>query len=161
MAECYCGTKKDFKECCGPYIEGKKPTPTAEATMRACYSAYSCGKVEYIKTTQHPKGREDFDEKSTREWAEDSTWLGLQILDTKNGGVQDQAGIVEFKAIYRHKNIKHTHHERSTFQKEDGVWYFVDGKVFKTPLVQASPKIGRNEPCPCNSGKKYKKCCGA
>jgi len=21
-------------------------------------------------------------------------------------------------------------------------------------------KIGRNEPCPCNSGKKYKKCCG-
>jgi len=23
------------------------------------------------------------------------------------------------------------------------------------------PKIGRNEPCPCGSGKKYKKCCGA
>jgi hypothetical protein len=22
------------------------------------------------------------------------------------------------------------------------------------------PKIGRNEPCPCGSGKKYKKCCG-
>lgn len=25
---------------------------------------------------------------------------------------------------------------------------------------QTKPKIGRNEPCPCNSGKKYKKCCG-
>jgi hypothetical protein len=25
----------------------------------------------------------------------------------------------------------------------------------------APPKIGRNEPCPCGSGKKYKKCCGA
>lgn len=25
---------------------------------------------------------------------------------------------------------------------------------------KSSPKIGRNEPCPCNSGKKYKKCCG-
>ncbi len=24
-----------------------------------------------------------------------------------------------------------------------------------------TPKIGRNEPCPCGSGKKYKKCCGA
>ncbi|MDE3161441.1 MAG: SEC-C domain-containing protein [Acidobacteriota bacterium] len=23
------------------------------------------------------------------------------------------------------------------------------------------PKIGRNEPCPCGSGKKFKKCCGA
>lgn len=27
--------------------------------------------------------------------------------------------------------------------------------------VRASPKIGRNDPCPCNSGKKYKKCCGS
>jgi uncharacterized protein YecA (UPF0149 family) len=25
--------------------------------------------------------------------------------------------------------------------------------------VRASPKIGRNDPCPCGSGKKYKKCC--
>ncbi|MDT7520794.1 SEC-C metal-binding domain-containing protein [Rhodoferax sp. TBRC 17660] len=23
------------------------------------------------------------------------------------------------------------------------------------------PKVGRNEPCPCGSGKKFKKCCGA
>ena len=29
------------------------------------------------------------------------------------------------------------------------------------PLVRATPKVGRNEPCPCGSGKKYKKCCGA
>jgi len=25
--------------------------------------------------------------------------------------------------------------------------------------VRTSPKIGRNDPCPCGSGKKYKKCC--
>jgi len=30
----------------------------------------------------------------------------------------------------------------------------------KQPLKVASKKIGRNEPCPCGSGKKYKKCCG-
>ena len=29
------------------------------------------------------------------------------------------------------------------------------------PYVRATPKIGRNDPCPCGSGKKYKKCCGA
>jgi uncharacterized protein YchJ len=28
-----------------------------------------------------------------------------------------------------------------------------------TPIVN-EPKIGRNDPCPCGSGKKYKKCCG-
>ncbi len=29
------------------------------------------------------------------------------------------------------------------------------------PIVEHSPKIGRNEPCSCGSGKKYKKCCGS
>jgi preprotein translocase subunit SecA len=28
-------------------------------------------------------------------------------------------------------------------------------------LRRAGPKIGRNDPCICNSGKKFKKCCGA
>ncbi len=28
------------------------------------------------------------------------------------------------------------------------------------PIVREAPKVGRNEPCPCGSGKKYKKCCG-
>ena len=28
------------------------------------------------------------------------------------------------------------------------------------PVVRDEPKTGRNDPCPCGSGKKYKKCCG-
>jgi preprotein translocase subunit SecA len=28
-------------------------------------------------------------------------------------------------------------------------------------VVRGAAKIGRNDPCPCGSGKKYKKCCGA
>ncbi len=28
------------------------------------------------------------------------------------------------------------------------------------PVLRATPKVGRNDPCPCGSGKKYKKCCG-
>lgn len=30
----------------------------------------------------------------------------------------------------------------------------------RTPYVREAPKIGRNETCPCGSGKKYKYCCG-
>lgn len=30
----------------------------------------------------------------------------------------------------------------------------------QSPLVHAQPKIGRNDPCPCDSGRKFKKCCG-
>ncbi len=37
-----------------------------------------------------------------------------------------------------------------------------DGTVKKKPVVKkAAEKVGRNDPCPCGSGKKYKKCCGA
>ncbi|HQP10905.1 MAG TPA: SEC-C metal-binding domain-containing protein, partial [Candidatus Omnitrophota bacterium] len=28
------------------------------------------------------------------------------------------------------------------------------------PVRHTGPKVGRNDPCPCGSGKKYKKCCG-
>ncbi len=36
-----------------------------------------------------------------------------------------------------------------------------DGTLKKKPIVKkADQKVGRNDPCPCGSGKKYKKCCG-
>ena len=35
-----------------------------------------------------------------------------------------------------------------------------DSESKKTPVKRADEKIGRNAPCPCGSGKKYKKCCG-
>jgi uncharacterized protein len=37
-----------------------------------------------------------------------------------------------------------------------GRWH----QLLDTP-VERTPKIGRNDPCPCGSGKKYKRCCGA
>ena len=30
----------------------------------------------------------------------------------------------------------------------------------QVPYYREEPKVGRNDPCPCGSGKKYKKCCG-
>jgi uncharacterized protein len=34
-----------------------------------------------------------------------------------------------------------------------------EGEAVKQ-IVREAPKVGRNDPCPCGSGKKYKKCCG-
>lgn len=33
-------------------------------------------------------------------------------------------------------------------------------EITHTPVVNNDPKVGRNDPCPCGSGKKYKNCCG-
>jgi uncharacterized protein YecA (UPF0149 family) len=35
-----------------------------------------------------------------------------------------------------------------------------DDEFYPETYVRTEPKIGRNDPCPCGSGKKYKKCCG-
>jgi hypothetical protein len=46
---------------------------------------------------------------------------------------------------------------------ERGLWdhFFPEGSPQPVaPHVRESPKVGRNDPCPCGSGKKYKKCCG-
>ena len=51
--------------------------------------------------------------------------------------------------------------EVAEFKREGGVWKFVDGRVMGLdPIRRDSEKVGRNDPCPCGSGKKHKKCCG-
>lgn len=34
------------------------------------------------------------------------------------------------------------------------------GPAPQFPVTRAAPKIGRNDQCPCDSGRKFKKCCG-
>ena len=40
-------------------------------------------------------------------------------------------------------------------------FYRIDvNPLWKGTVKRETPKVGRNDPCPCGSGKKYKKCCG-
>ncbi len=53
------------------------------------------------------------------------------------------------------------HHEIAHFIKDDSKWYFHDAKYPEIKqVVRDTPKVGRNQPCACGSGKKFKKCCG-
>jgi uncharacterized protein YchJ len=40
-------------------------------------------------------------------------------------------------------------------------YFYDDADFIPTTYIRTTAKIGRNEPCPCGSGKKYKKCHGA
>lgn len=46
---------------------------------------------------------------------------------------------------------------------EQRAWQQETGGIVATasPVRRAAPKVGRNDPCPCGSGRKYKRCCGA
>lgn len=49
--------------------------------------------------------------------------------------------------------------EQNAIDLVDGNLKPKDGGISKT-IVNEEPKVGRNDPCPCGSGKKYKNCCG-
>ena len=161
MPGCPCGSIKGYENCCGPLINGEKNAETAEALMRSRYTAYTRAEIEYLLNTLHPSKKDAYDSESLRKWSEESDWHGLEIIETEKGGEEDDTGTVEFIARYTEKGKSSEHHEIADFQKQDGKWFFYDGKAPRpTTFVRKTPKTGRNDPCPCKSGKKYKKCCG-
>lgn len=159
MSDCPCNSNKVFGECCEPIINNQSAT-TALALMRSRYSAFKTNQPEYIYKTTHPSKRNQTNIIEIEEWAKENNWTKLEIISAEHGKINDIRGIVEFKAYFIDKNAKaQIHHERSTFLKEDDQWYYFDG-IFNPPKVNIMKKISRNDPCPCGSGKKHKKCCG-
>lgn len=161
MESCPCGSGRAYEECCGPYIAGKAKPSTAEALMRSRYSAYAKKAIDYIVDSCLKDEEHGIDIDATKRWSEKSTWLGLKIVSCEKGGAGDEEGVVEFKASYVLDGLRENHHEKAAFVKRDGAWLYADGEIIPETVVREGPKVGRNDPCPCGSGKKYKKCCGA
>lgn len=166
---CPCGSGEAYARCCGPFLRGEKSAPTAEALMRSRYTAYARSDGAYLEKTLLPRKRSTFDAKETLDWNADVSWTGLRVLATSQGGVGDEEGVVEFTASYVKAGEPHEVHERSRFRKKGGSWFYVDGRLVGASgedgaasgdAVAQTPKVGRNEPCPCGSGKKFKRCCG-
>ncbi|MCX7899518.1 MAG: YchJ family protein [Methylocystis sp.] len=151
-----------YAECCKPYLEDGQHAPTAEALMRSRYSAFVRHHIDHLEATLAPGAREDFDRKAITHWSRRSQWLGLEILSTEGGQSDDKTGYVEFVAHFIADGERHAHRERSLFRHDDdGRWYFQEeANQKKAPIVKGA-QPGRNDPCPCGSGAKFKKCCGA
>lgn len=161
MNTCPCGSGNSYAECCEPYVEGRRDAPTAEALLRSRYTAYAERAIDYLWDTIHPGRRSKFDKREMTQWARSSTWKQLTILGTVAGGENDTRGEVEFVARYVQDGEENTLREVSHFVREQGRWYFTTGHhPSARQVVRSEPRVGRNDPCTCGSGKKYKKCCG-
>ena len=156
MALCPCGSALDDAHCCAPIIAGA-PAPTALALMRSRYAAYVRGAIAHVVATHDPATRASLDIPAVTRWSHDTTWLGLEIVETHGGGPDDSTGIVEFVARGITRSVPFVQRERSRFRRTSGHWAYVDGVAAPE---RAAPKPGRNEPCPCGSARKYKLCHG-
>jgi len=166
QAPCPCGQPSGFDRCCQPIIQGLRHARSAEELMRSRYSAHACLAVDYLMASWWPEQRAQINPAEVARWVEESDWLRLDILKTEAGHKHDDEGWVEFMAYYRKRAPSTTqaahgdlacHAERSYFRKLDERWYFVDG--VDLPQTRQPKKPRRNDPCPCDSMKKFKHCC--
>lgn len=155
---CPCGSESQYADCCGTFHANPGSAPTAESLMRSRYSAFALGLFDYIDATQtlpHAENAEDSNGQTL--------WTKLDIISTEQGKDTDTVGKVTFAAHF--KEGKHTGRlkEVSMFEKKEGQWYYVSGEhqvQENTAFANSTGiKTGRNDPCICGSGKKYKKCC--
>ena len=111
--------------------------------MRSRYSAFVLGEAEYLIYSDTRSSEADKEELLA--FSQGVEWIGLDIVAANDD-------TVEFKAYYNVGSKTQLLHEKSRFVQIDGVWKYDSGELFNS-------KIERNIPCPCGSGKKFKKCC--
>lgn len=152
---CPCGEQLSLQACCGRYHQGAI-APSPEALMRSRYSAFALGLSDYLLATWHPTTR-------PMKLAPDPSteWKALFIISAEPP--LDSSGSVHFRALFREQPHErgpvekewHVLEEVSRFIHQQQRWWYVDGQPSITRL-----KPGRNDLCPCGSGRKLKRCCG-
>lgn len=147
---CPCGSQLPFSTCCRPILDDHGRAETAEALMRSRYAAFVQRNEPHILASWHSRTRPkalNFDDHPV-------VWLGLEIHDCQAGTAKDSEGTVEFTTLYLENGQLCSLRETSQFLKEDGLWFYLRGEC----RIKRD-KVERNHPCPCGSGKKFKKCC--
>ena len=152
---CPCGSGANYELCCGPIIARKKPAANAEQLMRARFSAHvALNHVFLHETVLENQGRPA----PQIEEGGESPWSRLVIHSSELGRTPDIA-TVDFTAWFVENDQEVPHHEKGEFKLIDGEWIYVRAMRLGPAPVKAVVKAGRNDPCPCGSGKKYKHCC--
>jgi len=126
--KCYCGSGKEYNLCCGIAHNNIKNVKTAEQLMRSRYSAFCMANSDYLHISHHSTTRPRKSErKDIVTWAKSVIWVKLEIIAKSAGSEKDDYGTVEFKAFYIENGSPNVIHEKSTFEKENGHWVYVDG----------------------------------
>jgi SEC-C motif domain protein len=129
--------------------------------MRSRYSAFTVGDLDYLQKTSAGEAALKFNRAELALSLPHTEWLGLEITATEAGQTGDDRASVTFTARFRENGRLHVQGERSEFRRIGGEWRYMSGEVDARPTAAAMARAGRNDPCPCGSGKKFKKCHGA
>lgn len=153
---CACGSGTAFADCCGPLLDGA-PAPTAERLMRSRYTAHALKDYPYLHRTYLPTSTLPYTPGPTQ--VDGVTWTRLEIHQHEPG-VRPNVSHVDFSAYFTEAGQSGVMHEKSEFLFRDGTWIFARVLRQGPAPVRTAAKVGRNDPCACGSGRKFKQCCG-
>jgi SEC-C motif domain protein len=154
---CPCGSGKPFAQCCLPILKRERKAETAEQVMRSRFTAHVAHDYEHLHRTYRETAKEpyvpDEEEGGGRDWTR-------LVIHSHEPGPKPDLAFVDFTAYYKEGDKELSFPEKAEFQKIDGEWIYTKAvRQGPAPIKAAAAKVGRNDPCPCGSGKKYKQCC--
>jgi len=124
--------------------------------MRSRFTAHVARDYGYLHRTYFTSSQEPYVEEGP---TPANAWTRLTIHSHTLGASPDLA-FVEFSAFYVHEDGEAALQEKSEFRRVEGDWFYIRAlRLGPAPFKSTAPKAGRNDPCPCGSGKKYKHCC--
>lgn len=121
---CPCRKKSEtirYATCCEPRHAGLAPARSAEALMRARYSAFALQIAPYLLETWHPSTRPPH-----LDFEPGRAWMLLKVIAAHEAG---DTATVEFRAQSRQGGRVHILHEVSRFVREHERWFYLDGKI--------------------------------
>jgi SEC-C motif-containing protein len=121
--------------------------------MASRFTAYAVKNYQYIFDTYSEPFRQDISVELLEQSDQGVEWLSLNILSFETNS---NRGKVEFVAMYRQQQDFYRLQEISDFVKQNGEWLYTTGTIDPDSGIFFP---GRNDTCPCGSGKKFKKCC--
>ncbi|MCH2055320.1 MAG: SEC-C domain-containing protein [Thalassotalea sp.] len=156
MNLCPCCSGASYQTCCQPLHLGEKPASSPLSLMRSRYSAYALSHFEYVFNTYANQQRANLTVRDLADSSQSTIWVKLDIHQSPAS--DNNVGQVEFSAFYIVDNDLYEMRELSDFILEQGLWRYTSGDIITNSRIRV---LKRNDACPCDSGKKYKKCCGA
>jgi SEC-C motif-containing protein len=156
-APCPCGSGQGFGDCCDAILTGRRPAADAEQLMRARFTAHVVHDFRFLHDSYRPTAGKPF---VPEEGEPTMQWTKLVVHAHEVAAADPDKAFVDFSAYGTEDKVEKVLHEKAEFLRVNGVWlYNREARLGPAPYKAAVPKPGRNEPCPCGSGKKYKHCC--
>jgi SEC-C motif domain protein len=154
---CPCGSGQTFAQCCDAIIKQQRPAANAEQVMRSRFTAHVIRDFGHLHRTDLSTARLPYVEEES---SGETPWTRL-VVHAHEIGAKPTTAFVDFSAYYKEGDAERALHEKAEFVQVNGTWFYTRAvRQGPAPVKSAHPKIGRNDPCPCGSGKKFKHCCG-